>query len=1063
MKKFSLLFAVLLFICQSALFAQGVKVTGTVKEKGSGAPLPYVGIQVKGTTTGVSTTDNGKYVITVPSNGTLLFSFIGYKTVEVPVSGRSVIDVELEQDALSLDEVVMVAYGSTKKSSVTGAISSVSASSIEKRPVTNALAALSGASAGVQVNTAYGQPGSDPSIRIRGFGSVNYSSSPLIVVDGAPYNGVMANINPVDIESINVLKDAASTALFGSRGSNGVIMITTKKGKKEKLSISATLTQGFSSRGLPEYDRLDAYQYYPVMWESLRNSLVSGGQTMAAASAAASGTTSNGIVSNLGYNPFFGLSNGQVILYDSNTYAPSLNPNATMLWEDTDWYSPIVRLGNRSEANISATGGTESADYYLSVGYITDNGWVKKSSYDRISARANLNFTPRKWLTFGVNLNASYNNSASANTDSNTGYANPIFFARTMGPIYPVYKHDRITGEYLLDDNGNKQWDLGASVIQNGVTYGGRTQYAGRHGIAEHLLNTIEFTRNVIQSRAFTEFSFLNDFKLRLNYAVDFNNYYSENYENTLVGDGAPQGRSRRTASFRTTFTNQQLLTYSKVLGRHEINVMAAHEDYWNKYDELYGFRQGIIVPGNTELINFTTTNSLYSYQDNHKVEGYLSRGTYSYDNGRYTAEASFRRDGSSKFAADKRWGNFWSVGGGWRIDKEPFMSNIQWIDYLKLRGSYGLNGNDGGISYYAWQVLYDYYNNSAEPGFIQSTVPGNPYLQWETTVQTDIGLELSMFGNKLRGNIDWFNKESKDLIFSVPLAPSTGYTSQPRNIGSVYNRGIEVDLTGMIYESKNFSASLNLNASTFINMITKLPEQNRVTGIISGNFKRLEGHSIYDYWLRQWYGVDPDNGNALYKFDEALTWADTDCKTLANGDKVTSNYAKAQYNWSGSSIPKVYGSITPAFKIYGVDLSVQLNWSIGGKAYDYNFASLMSTGGFGSAKAVEILDRWTTVGQVTDVPRMDNSKTTNFNAASSRWLVDASYLAVRNISVSYNFAPKVLKSINVKSLKVFANAENLALISARKGLNPSQSFNGDVFNDVGLNRTVSFGLNINF
>jgi TonB-linked SusC/RagA family outer membrane protein len=577
------------------------------------------------------------------------------------------------------------------------------------------------------------------------------------------------------------------------------------------------------------------------------------------------------------------------------------------------------------------------------------------------------------------------------------------------------------------------------------------------------MLNTNDFTRNIIQSRAFTEFTFLNDFKFRLNYAIDFNNYYAENYENTIVGDGAPQGRSRRTASFRYTFTNQQLLTYNKVFGRHEFNVMAAHESYWNKYDELYGFRQGIIVPGNTELINFTTTNSLYSYQDNHKVEGYLTRGTYSFDNGRYTAEASFRRDGSSKFALDTRWGNFWSVGGGWRIDKEPFMGSLHWIDYLKLRASYGLNGNDGGISYYAWQVLYDYYNNSAEPGFIQSTTPGNPYLQWETTIQTDLGLEFAMFRNKLRGNIDWFNKESKDLIFSVPLAPSTGYVSQARNIGSVFNRGIEVDITGSIYESKNFSASLNVNASTFINMITKLPEQNKVAGIISGNFKRMEGRSIYDYWLRQWYGVDPDNGNALYKFDETLTWADTDCKTLANGDKVTSNYAKALYNWSGSSIPKVYGSITPQFKIYGVDLSIQLNWSIGGKSYDYNFASLMSTGGFGTAKAVEILDRWTTVGQVTNVPRMDNSKTTNFNAASSRWLVDASYLAVRNISVSYNFEPALLKSINVKSLRVFANAENLALFSARKGLNPSQSFNGDVFNDVGLNRTVSFGLNINF
>lgn len=409
------------------------------------------------------------------------------------------------------------------------------------------------------------------------------------------------------------------------------------------------------------------------------------------------------------------------------------------------------------------------------------------------------------------------------------------------------------------------------------------------------------------------------------------------------------------------------------------------------------------------------------------------------------------------------RWGNFWSIGGGWRIDRENFMRSQTWIDFLKLRASYGLNGNDGGISYYAWQVLYNYYNNSAEPGFIQSTAPGNPNLKWETTVQTDIGLEFNLFGNKLRGSLDWFNKESKDLIFSVPLAPSTGYVSQDRNIGNLFNRGWELDLTGVIYSSKNFEAALNLNATTYRNEITKLPEENRESGIISGNFKRVEGGSIYDYWLRQWYGVNPDNGDALYIFDDAQVWADADCKTLADGTKVTSNQAKAKYDWAGTSIPKVFGAITPSFKIYGFDVSVQLNYSIGGKAYDYNWAALMSTGGFGTAKAVDILDRWTTPGQVTNVPRMDNSKTTAFNAASSRWLVNASYLAIRNVNISYNFKENILKSLNVKGLRAYVSAENLALFSARKGMNPSQSFNGDVFNDVGFNRTVTLGVNVNF
>ena len=1061
MRKFSLLIAAFLITACNVLLAQNIRVSGTVTELGTGAPLPFVTVQVKGTTTGTATTESGSYVINVPSDGTLVFSFIGYRTIEIPVENRTVVNVQLEIDALQLEEVVMVAYGTAKKSSVTGAISSVNSASIEKRPVTNALAALSGTSPGVQVNTSYGQPGADPTIRIRGFGSINYSSAPLIVLDGAPYNGVMANINPADIESITILKDAASTALYGSRGSNGVVMITTKKGRQERLNISANVVQGFSGRGLPEYDRVDAYDYYPLMWESLRNSLVTPTRTIEQASILASGATSNGIVANLGYNPFRGIANDQVVGTDGR-----LNPAATeLLWaDDLDWYSPVERLGHRTEAVVSASGGGELNDYYMSIGYTNDNGWIKKTNYERLSARANLNFHPKKWMSFGLNLNASYNTSESANTESHTGYANPIYFARNMGPIYPVYLHDRATGAYILDDNGNRQWDLGSSVVQNGVNYAGRAQNNGRHGIAEHMLNSRSFERNTIQSRAYAEFKFLNDFRFRVSTSFDINNYLYSTFENPLVGDGAPQGRSRREHSLRYTWTNLQQLMYDKTLGRHEFNAMVAHESYKNDYKYLYGFRQGQIIPGNDELINFTTTNSLYSYLDRHTVEGYLARGTWSFDNGRYTAEASFRRDGSSKFESDVRWGNFWSVGAGWRIDRENFMSGANWVDFLKLRASHGLNGNDGGISYYAWQVLYNYRNNAAEPGYIQSTVPGNPHLQWETSVQTDIGLEFNLLNNKVRGVIDWFNKESKDLIFSLPLPPSTGYGSQDRNVGSLFNRGWEFDVTTSIINKKNFQFDLNLNATTYKNEIKRLPDENREMGIITGSYKRVEGGSIYDYWLRQWYGVDPSNGNALYVFDESnATWADADCKIMADGTKVTSSQAKALYDWSGTSIPDVFGSFTPTFKIYGVDLSFQFNYSIGGKAYDYSYQALMSTGGFGAAKSADLLNRWTTPGQVTDVPRMDNAQTTNFNANSSRFLTSSSYLALRNINVAYNFGPRVTKALDVKALRLYASAENLMLLSSRKGLDPTQNFSGSIYNEVGFNRIVTFGLNVNF
>lgn len=1060
MKKIPLFLAFLLILGMQVVMAQTRDVTGTVTSSEDGATIPGATVLAKGSTIGTVTDMDGRFSLKIPAEAkTLLVSFVGFASLEVTLTNTKDYKIALTPEQVAVDEVVVVAFGTAKKSSLTGAITSVSSASLEKRPVTNVLSALSGAAAGVQVNTSYGQPGSDPTIRIRGFGSVNYSTDPLIVLDGSPFNGVMANINPADIETVNFLKDAASTALYGARGSNGVIMITTKKGKKEKLNINTSISQGISGRGLPEYDRIDAFQYYPIMWESLRNSLITPTRPIDQASILASGSTSNGIVAQLGYNPFKGIANDQIVGVDGK-----LNPAAnTMLWDDTDWYSPVEQLGNRTDASVTANGGTDMVDYFLSAGYTTDKGWIKKTDYDRITARGNINVTPRKWLTFGANIAASYNTSNSANTESSTGYANPIYFARTMGPIYPVYLHNRATGEYLLDGMGEKQWDIGGQVVQDGITYLSRAQNNGRHGIAEHMLNDRSFERNTIQSRVYSEFSFLKHFKFRISNSIDINNAYSGRYENKLVGDGAPSGRSTRTSSLRYTITNTQLLNYDRTFGKHDMKVMVGHESYKNEYKELYGFRQGQVIPDNSELINFTTTNNLYSYLDKHRTEGFISRATYSYENGRFTAEASFRKDGSSKFESNVRWGNFWSVGGGWKINSESFLSGVNWVDLLKLRASYGLNGNDGGISYYAWQVLYNYNFNAAEPGFIQSTVPGNPDLRWETTAQTDIGLEFGLFNNRLRGTVDWYNKESRDLIFAVPLAPSTSYTSQNRNIGKLYNRGFEVDLTGQIYKSKNFGFNLNVIAATNKNRITELPEKNKATGIITGNYKRAEGGSIYDYWLRQWYGVDPANGDALYLFDETMTWADTDCRTMADGTKVTISQAKAKYDWAGTSMPDVFGSVTPSFNVYGVNISVQFNYSIGGKAYDNNWASLMSTGGMGTAKSVDILQRWTTPGQITNVPRMDNSKTTNFNAASSRWLLSSTYYSLRNVNISYNFGPNIVKKLDVNALRVYLSAENLALISSKKGLDPTQNYSGTILNDVGFNRILTLGVNVSF
>lgn len=1076
-KIFIFFLCAVLALCQ--LHAQTRTINGKVTDD-KGAPVAGASVVVKGTTIGTTSNADGGFRLSVPAgNRTLVISSVGMTAEEVTVNGAS-INVTLSTDAAKkLDDVVVVAYGTARRGTFTGSAVQVDSKKFEQRPILNVLSALTGAAPGVNTNAGSGQPGSAPAIRIRGFGSINSSKDPLYVVDGVPYDLNIANLNVDDVENISVLKDAASTSLYGSRAANGVVMITTKRGKKGTSQLTAKVAQGTTSRGIPEYDRVDAYQYYPLMWEGYRNSLAITGTTPMAT---ANQTATNNIKNLLGYNPF-NVPNNNIVGTDG-----TLNPAAKLLYpDDLDWFAPLQRSGSRSDYSLGMNGGSDKTDYYFSLGYTKEKGFIIKTDYERYNARLNINTQPVSWFKSGLNLSTviSKSNNASVASSNNTSFVNPFSFARNIGPIYPVYLHDATTGDFVLDANGNKQYDLGTSSATMTRAANG---FPGRHILAEMTLNDNMYKRNIVSGRTYGEITFLKNFKLTANVSADISNYRVATYENKIVGDGAPGGRASRQTQTTTSITLNQLLSYNKSFNRHTIDVLAGHEDYDYTFEYFSGQRQQQSFDGITELGNFTTTNSLSSYTDRDKIESYFGRVNYSFSN-KYLLSASYRTDGSSRFAKDARWGSFWSFGGGWRLDQEGFMKNITWANQIKLRASYGETGNyfilnngtvntvfdvptDGASqNYYPYQGLYDLgYDNVSNPGVIQSNLP-NPDLSWETNRQFDAGIDFSILKTRVRGSAEYFNRKSDDLLFNVPLPLSSGtlsngFASITKNIGSMYNRGYEFQLAGDIISKKAFTWTLDVNATTLKNQITKMPPTQpeiiagtTLSGGSVGAKKLAVGHSIYDYWLREYRGVDPADGAALYT---ALSGTAANSRILKAGDTVTTAASNAFFHYAGSAIPDVYGGFTNTFVYKNFSLSTLFSYQIGGKVFDNSYASLMTSGiAYGAALSTDILRRWQKPGDITDVPRLDVAKTTDFNAQSDRWLVSASYITLRAATLTYSLPKSFSTDLHVQTARLYVSGENLFISSARKGLNPTQSFTGVTSNGYIPARIITVGLNV--
>lgn len=1040
--------ALLLCLCLTmSVWAQKV-ITGKVTDP-QGNPVPNVSVTIKGTKTGTITKEDGTYSITLPSNSSVIvISSVGYASQEISAGDRSNVSVTIVPAAGSMEEVVVVAYGTQKRESITGSVAKIGAEQLETRLTTNITQALAGAAPGISTTSGNGQPGSSAAIRIRGFGSVNASSSPLYVVDGFPYEGYIGDLNTNDIESITLLKDASSTALYGARAANGVVVITTKRGKTGAPKVNLMVNTGFSQRGIPEYDRVGAYDYYPLIWQGIKNSLMYPASGTGLSEAAASLQATNTVTSQLIYNPF-GVPDNEVVGVDGK-----LNPNARLQYNDFDWYAPMEQNGFRKEAAFNISSKLNKTDYFFSLNYLKDDGFIIKSDYERVTARMALNTQIKDWLRAGVNMSGVFVGSRQSSGDGSNTFINPFVFARGMGPIYPVHAWTK-TGEPILDAFGNQWFDYG---IHPGAVNRPSGASPGRHIYYETMLNNSLDRRNSLIGRTFMEAKFLKYFTFTTNLGVDLNNVRTYRFQNKVVGDGVTGGgTASRTANEYRTISLNQLLNYSQRFGGvHSVSVLAGHETQRVDEDYFNGSRRGMNLDGNEELANFVTLAGVNGQRDFLRREAYLSRVNYSYDN-KYYLDLSYRRDASSRFSPQSRWGNFYSVGASWSIMREKFMASASnWLSDLKIRAAYGTVGNDGLDSYYEYQALYSLgWNNAAEPGALFSTL-SNPNLTWEVNKTASLGIDFGFFKNRITGSVELFSRGSSELLFDVPLGPSSIVTSQVANIGAMNNKGIELQLGVDVVRAKDFNWKVDLNFTTLKNKITKLPDGNPIT---NGTKRLAEGQDIYAFYLRQWYGVDAEDGAGLWYAAPGTT---TSIRISGKGDSLTTDPNNARFGYSGSAIPKFFGAITNTVSYKGFTLSFLLNYQIGGKFYDGNYAGLMAIS-YGGSMHTDAMRAWKKPGDVTDVPRLDISRTSIFNTQSNRWLIDASYLNMRNITLAYSLPREVVSKLHLDQAKIYVGGENLFILTKRKGMNPAESFTGTNSPVYVPNRLFNAGINVTF
>ena len=1081
--------------------AQTGTVTGIVYSEADGEPVIGASVLVMGANgaIGANTDIEGRFKIqNVPASAThLRVSYVGMATQEVKIQYGKTMKIILTEDGVALDEVMVVAYGTAKKSAFTGSASVIKAEKLEKRQVSNVTNALSGTIAGVQTLSSNGQPGTSATVRIRGIGSLYASNNPLYVVDGIPFDGDISSINPADIENMSVLKDAAAAALYGSRGANGVIMVTTKKGKSHEARVSFDAKWGINERQIGKYDVMSsADQYMETLYKANYNA---GLYNLGYSPAQAHSYANAQLFPAIGYQ-VYSLPEGATGLIGTDG---KVIPGATLGYSDgrntyrpDDWTDGTIDNQMRQEYNLAVSGGTDKLNYYFSVGYLEDGGVIENSGFNRLTTRLSVDYQAKKWLKVGQNI--SYTNSESLYPGDQTNLSssmNAFYIANEIAPVYPLYIRDA-EGNIMKDaTTGRPVYDYGDGAMC-GAT---RNWMSMSNPMGDLLYNKTEYLMDIINGKWYAEITPIKDLKITASLGAHIDNTRYHDVGNGKYGQSASYGGSASQQHMHTFAFNQQYLAnYTKSFGANNFDLMLGYEAYELNLENTWAIGYNFYKEGDYTIDNTIDQKRGGGDADEYATRGFFGRLNYNY-NEKYYASVSYRRDASSRFHPDNRWGDFYSASAAWVISKEDFMKDLTWIDILKLKASYGEQGNDNLGNYYLY--LDQYKVTGADGVFADGnlTFKGNPDITWEKSRSFNIGADFSFFKGKFDGTVEYFSRETSDMLYNKPVALSNGYNTIPMNIGSMTNSGIEIELNATLYEARNFKWTAFGNATFVKNEINELhPELNGK--YINGSTIYEEGESMYQLYLIKYAGVDPNSGLALYyakadfkngythfhgadAYNNLLNYAegdeDYDAKKAAH-EAAMADYEKNPYIYAtsdasiasstykvatGDLLPDVYGGFGTGIEFHGFDFSIQFAYQLGGKIWDYTYQDLMHGGAADEAGHnwhKDIANAWTPENRFTNVPRLDAIDSYT-NASSDRWLISSDYLSINNITVGYTFPKMWARTIGFNSIRIYGAADNVALFTARKGMDPRKGFTSTSTSTYGALRTFSGGIKLTF
>ncbi|MEF9986940.1 MAG: TonB-dependent receptor [Bacteroidales bacterium] len=993
-------------------------------------PLPGVSVFVKGAaTTGVSTDLDGKFLIELNNdpNQVLTFSCIGMKQQDIKIGTRASFNIIMEDANELIEELMVVAYGTVKKEAYTGSASVIKGEKImrESAPL-SAEKALQGYVAGVRITQTDGQPGAKATVQIRGIGSINGNIEPLYVIDGVPVvsgdmsqlisSNVLSAINPDDIESMTVLKDAAATSLYGSRAANGVIIITTKQGKAGKTIFNADYEHGFTHTAMP-HELFGLYmsgsEYTEYALEGLKNRYMYDRKALPGQAAYQEGNTSmQEEAMNYAYKNLH--SKGKVIHPDDNLdgkfdYSKADYKKYLTNARNTDWADELFKGGREDRVNLSARGGNEKLRFFTSLGYFGQVGLIPNSKFERFTGKINIENRVTDYIKFSLNETIAYTDQSG--TSSGGYYSNPIWGVKNVNPTAPVYLSD---GEYY--------------------------KYPGfSTKIPNYAKNVQEQVKKSANFRSITNFTVAINFTKWLSIRSVNGLDYMNLLESSIAGIDSHDGRNEKgnlTEAYTKIMdlTSSNTLNFNKTFSKHNIAALAGYEakKYRNKY--FYGEGSGFISDAFIELDNAAEAVSVGGSYNDDRLISYFVKGDYSYD-GKYYFSASYRRDGSSRLAQDARWGNFYAVSGAWDISRENFIKEIDWINSLRLKASYGTTGNLP-TGYYESQALFSFTQKYAgDPVFFLSGM-GNPALTWEHSKTWNIGVDFSLLNSRLSGTIEYYNKLTDNLLNNASVSVNTGFTSILINEGKLKNTGVELTLNSRNIVSKNFNWSTDFNISWMNAKVKELPND-----IISSSRIFRQGEDLYSFYGREWAGVDSKTGQPLWyvnKYEE-------DGYTPIKDGTTTSDVSKANQVVLAKAYPSFYGGMTNRFSYKGIELSFLATFTLGGSMY-HNLDRQSADGTYigtynptkGAADGV-----WRKPGDNASKPMIIYGNPYQTKTVSSRYIMSTNHLRIKNITLSYNLPESFAKKLKLASAKIYVNGTDLFTFFKHNDINPEVSYSG--------------------